>query len=142
MSTNQQYGAGTVLEYGGLTSPPSYVAIGGITKDYKGNKTAGVTDISTHDTMAVDRTKRKGGTTIDEGKYTFELFSDLTDTQHQALRDNVSKTAYFRLTPANYSPAKKKTFQAVIVGVSDTYPMEGYQTWSIELDITAPATWA
>lgn len=140
--SQQFYGAGTVLEYGGLTSPPSYVTVGGIRKDYKQGRSAGVTDISTHDTMAVDRTKRKGGTTIDEGKFTFELFSDLTDTQHQALRDNVGKTAYFRLTPAAYSPAKHKTFTAVIVNVSETYPMEDYQTWSIELDISAPSLWS
>ena len=140
--SNQVYGAGTVLEYGGLTSPPSYNVVGGIMGDYKQGRSAAVVDLSTHDTMAIDRTKRKGGTTIDEGKFTFELFSDLGDTQHQALRDNIAKTAYFRLTPAGYSPAKHKSFQAVIVNVGETYPMENYQKWSIELDISAPSVWS
>ena len=145
MSVNQYYGAGTLLKYGGLTSASvgSYVTIGGIKGDIKGASTVQVVDISTHDTMVVDRTKRKGGATIDEGKYTFELFSDLGDSTGQmTLMNNRGKTAYFQMTPAAYSPAKTITFTAVISSVSDTYPMENYQTWSVELDVSGPKVFA
>lgn len=143
MSVSQFYGAGTLVKFGGLTSPPTYVTLGGIKGDIKGSRTSGVTDISTHDTMAVDRTKRKAGTTIDEGKYTFEMFSDLTDTAGQVLvNNNVNKTGYFQIAPAGYSPAKTITFQAVIVSISEVFPMEGYQTWTMELDVTGPKVYA
>ena len=142
---NQQYGAGTLVQFGGLTSPPTYVTIASIKGDIKGAASVGIADISTHDTMAVDRTKRKGGTTIDEGKYTFDLFSDLTDAGaagHATLMANRGKTGYFKIVPANYSPAKTITFQAVIASISDMYPMENYQTWSMELDVTGPKVFA
>lgn len=142
MATNQYFGAGTLIKYGGLTSPPSYVAVGGIRDVIKGSATVGTTDITTHDVAVVDRTRRKGGTLIDEGSYTFQVFSDLADSGASGqvtLFNNRGKTGYFQLVPAGgYSPAKTITFQAVIADVSDSYPMDGFQVWDMKLEVTGP----
>ncbi len=144
MAINQYFGGGTLLQFGGLTAPSStsaYATLAGITDVIKGASTTKVIDITTHDATNIDTnpTIRKAGGLIDEGKYTFKMYSDLGDTAGQiALFNARHKTGYFRLLPVGYSPQKSVTFQAVIADISDSYPLADYQMWDVTLDVSGP----
>lgn len=129
MSTNQYFGAGTLVQFGGTAaSAGAYVTLGGIKGDIKGTSTTVVVDTTSHDTCAADivaghpPSKRKAGAIVDEGSYSFEMFSDLGDSTGQlALFNSRGKTGFFKLVPAAYtSPGHSVTFSAVIGATSAT----------------------
>ena len=137
---NKYLGINSLLQYAGVgTSPSAYATIGGV-KDIKQSASVTVIDTTTMD--ITDRTKRKSGALIDEGKMTFQIFADWTDTAgHVALWSNRGQTGYFKLIPGGYptSPGVTKTFTAVIADISETYPLDNYQVWDLTLDVTGPA---
>lgn len=146
MSAAKKFGGGTVIEYGGITAPSStsaYAEIGLLRGDIKRTKSATVHDVTTHADVNTDLHKRKAGGLIDSGSFTFPLFADHEDTAgHVALLANVGKIGYFRAKPANLSPVQYGTFQAVIKSVSETFPLDGYTAWDVELDISGTVVYA
>lgn len=140
MATTQRVG-GAQLFFGGITSPPSYLILGGC-KDIKGpDGSATVLDSTTQD--ITDNTKRKLGALVDEGKITVTVWEDLTDTTgHRILVGNKGALGYFQLKPKNYSPVVTRTFTAIISKVGSSYKIDGEQAFDLELDISAPVVTA
>lgn len=134
IEVQQLTGLGTLLKYGGLSSPPSYATIG-LVKDIKGpEQSATIIDATTQD--VTDNRKRKIGALVDAGTVTFQAWFNIKGTQHAALYNNVGALAYFTLTPAGNSPVEVITFQAVIQKVGNTFPVDGGQMMEVTLDIS------
>ncbi len=134
-----QYVGGALLKVN-FVSAGSYATLG-LVKDIKrSGRTANVLDGTTQE--ITDNTKRKLGALVDEGNCTFDMWVDLADTGHASLMTAVGAIAYFQLAPKNQTPAKTKTFTAVVQTVGEAYPVDGGQMYSVTLDISAPVVTA
>ncbi len=136
---SQQYTGGALLG-ANFVSAGAYTTLGGIKDIKRSGRSATILDSTTQD--VADNTKRKLGALVDEGNCTFDMWFDLADSGHQALMANVGKIAYFQAAPKNQTPAKTKTFTAVIQTVGEVYPVDGGQMYSVTLDISAPVVTA
>ena len=134
-----QYTGGALLK-ANFVSAGTYTTLGGVKDIKRGGRSATIVDATTQDVN--DNTKRKIGALVDEGNVTFQMWVDLADSGHQALMTNVGNIGYFQLAPKNQTPAKTKTFAAVVQTVGETYPVDGGQVYDVTIDITAPVVTA
>lgn len=77
----------------------------------------------------------------DEGQCNFDLYYDSNDTQHQALMTAFENKAVtkFRLTLTD-TGAEVYTFDAIVAQMSGSFQVEGFNMYSVSLDITGEIT--